>query len=77
MVLRLPGQQDSKEEQGGTKRLQLRRGGGRVAGPDPGLVFVAGSTGRLGARIVRELLKQGYRVRAGVRNMDKQRWAEE
>lgn len=26
---------------------------------------------------VRVLLKEGDRVRAGVRNMDKQRWAEE
>jgi NAD(P)-dependent dehydrogenase (short-subunit alcohol dehydrogenase family) len=34
-------------------------------------VFVAGSTGRLGARIVRELLGQGFKVRAGVRNADK------
>jgi NAD(P)-dependent dehydrogenase (short-subunit alcohol dehydrogenase family) len=34
-------------------------------------VFVAGATGRLGARIVRELLGQGFRVRAGVRNADK------
>jgi uncharacterized protein YbjT (DUF2867 family) len=34
-------------------------------------VFVAGATGRLGARIVRELLGQGVKVRAGVRNLDK------
>lgn len=32
-------------------------------------VFVAGATGRTGARVVRELLKAGYRVRAGVRNV--------
>ncbi|KAF5835146.1 hypothetical protein DUNSADRAFT_7821 [Dunaliella salina] len=33
-------------------------------------VFVAGSTGRVGARIVRELLAQGYTVRAGARNVE-------
>eukprot|EP00983_Pelagomonas_calceolata_P128102 1161477-Pelagomonas_calceolata.AAC.2 len=33
-------------------------------------VFVAGSTGRVGARIVRELLAQGYTVRAGCRNVE-------
>jgi len=33
-------------------------------------VFVAGSTGRVGARIVRELLEQGYSVRAGCRNVE-------
>ncbi|GAB4853936.1 hypothetical protein Ancab_018145 [Ancistrocladus abbreviatus] len=32
------------------------------------LVFVAGATGRVGSRTVRELLKLGLRVRAGVRN---------
>ena len=34
-------------------------------------VFVAGSTGRLGARIVRELLGTGFKVRAGVRSAEK------
>lgn len=34
-------------------------------------VFVAGGTGRLGARIVRELLMKGLNVRAGVRNVQK------
>ncbi|XP_072989693.1 protein TIC 62, chloroplastic isoform X1 [Typha latifolia] len=32
------------------------------------LVFVAGSTGRVGSRTVRELLRLGFRVRAGVRS---------
>lgn len=34
-------------------------------------VFVAGATGRLGARVVRELLAQGFSVRAGTRDTDK------
>lgn len=34
-------------------------------------VLVAGSTGRLGARIVKELLVAGYQVRAGARNIEK------
>ncbi|GAX77662.1 hypothetical protein CEUSTIGMA_g5105.t1 [Chlamydomonas eustigma] len=40
---------------------------------DLGVVFVAGSTGRLGERICRELLRSGVRVRAGARNVDKAR----
>jgi NADP-dependent 3-hydroxy acid dehydrogenase YdfG len=35
------------------------------------VVFVAGATGRLGARIVRECLLAGYTVRAGVRSLEK------
>lgn len=34
-------------------------------------VFVAGATGRVGLRIVRELLLAGFKVRAGARNTDK------
>lgn len=33
-------------------------------------VFVAGATGRTGARVVRELLKAGFRVRAGARSVE-------
>ncbi|GMN36459.1 hypothetical protein TIFTF001_006042 [Ficus carica] len=38
---------------------------------DENLAFVAGATGRVGSRAVRELLKLGYRVRAGVRSTDR------
>lgn len=35
------------------------------------IVFVAGATGQTGKRIVKELLLQGYEVRAGVRDIAK------
>lgn len=35
------------------------------------IVFVAGATGQTGKRIVKELLMQGYEVRAGVRDIAK------
>ncbi|KAJ8621043.1 hypothetical protein MRB53_029572 [Persea americana] len=38
---------------------------------DEDLAFVAGATGRVGSRTVRELLKLGFRVRAGVRSVQK------
>ncbi|KAG1341795.1 protein TIC 62, chloroplastic [Cocos nucifera] len=38
---------------------------------DANLVFVAGATGRVGSRTVRELLRLGFRVRAGVRSAQK------
>ncbi|KAF8028340.1 hypothetical protein BT93_E1068 [Corymbia citriodora subsp. variegata] len=38
---------------------------------DKGLVFVAGATGKVGSRTVRELLKLGFRVRAGVRSAER------
>eukprot|EP00882_Tetradesmus_deserticola_P023059 GHRQ01025090.1.p1 GENE.GHRQ01025090.1~~GHRQ01025090.1.p1 ORF type:complete len:442 (+),score=188.27 GHRQ01025090.1:105-1430(+) len=37
---------------------------------DPRTVFLAGATGRLGARVLRELLAAGFKVRAGARNVD-------
>ncbi|MCO5565100.1 hypothetical protein L7F22_018771 [Adiantum nelumboides] len=36
---------------------------------DPRTVFVAGATGQIGARIVQKLLRQGFGVRAGVRDL--------
>lgn len=38
---------------------------------DDNTVFVAGATGRLGARIVKECVRAGFTVRAGVRNLEK------
>lgn len=65
--------------------VQLQRGGARAKDPKTVClqwtvlcnvhmhpqVFVAGATGRLGARVVRELLAQGFSVRAGTTNPDK------
>lgn len=36
---------------------------------DPKAVFVTGATGQIGARIVQKLLRQGFSVRAGVRDL--------
>lgn len=56
----------------GAGTQKLKSGGSSSGGAlDNSTVFVAGATGRLGARIVRELLAQGFKVRAGVRNLDK------
>ena len=33
---------------------------------DPGTVFVAGATGQAGVRIAQSLLREGFKVRAGV-----------
>lgn len=45
--------------------------GGGPAKKDANTVFVAGASGRLGIRIVRELAAAGFRVRAGVRSQEK------
>ncbi|XP_028765832.1 protein TIC 62, chloroplastic [Neltuma alba] len=41
---------------------------GKTDSKDDNVVFVAGATGKVGSRTVRELIKLGFRVRAGVRN---------
>ena len=61
--------------------INLRVGGGTLSkqgknqsafkGKDPMTVFVAGSSGRLGIRVVYELAAAGFKVRAGVRSQDK------
>lgn len=47
---------------GGSAGLSSRR-------KDPGTVFVAGATGQAGVRISQTLLRQGFRVRAGVSDL--------
>ncbi|KAL2328926.1 hypothetical protein Fmac_022353 [Flemingia macrophylla] len=41
---------------------------GKTYSKDDNLVFVAGATGRVGSRTVREIIKLGFKVRAGVRS---------
>lgn len=43
--------------------------GGKSGRRDESTVFVAGATGRAGVRIVRQLVQQGLKVRAGVRDV--------
>ena len=42
-----------------------------ASGNSSKIVFVAGATGQTGKRIVKELLGQGFEVRAGVRDIEK------
>lgn len=42
-----------------------------VNSKDEDTAFVAGATGRVGSRTVRELLKLGFRVKAGVRSVQR------
>jgi len=58
----------------GTTRGRRWRVRAAVEGPPPSqdaVVFVAGATGKVGFRTVRELARRGYRVRAGVRDPNK------
>jgi uncharacterized protein YbjT (DUF2867 family) len=55
---------------GGAQSKQSKNQSG-FKGKDPMTVFVAGSSGRLGIRVVYELAAAGYKVRAGVRSQDK------
>ncbi|KAK6916521.1 NAD(P)-binding domain [Dillenia turbinata] len=55
----------------GTSKFSTKAGHviSQVTDPkDENLAYVAGATGRVGSRAVRELLKLGFRVRAGVRS---------
>ncbi|KAG2438644.1 hypothetical protein HXX76_005191 [Chlamydomonas incerta] len=53
----------------GNKKKE-EKGPAPKGGRDDRVVFVAGSTGRTGARVVRELLDAGFTVRAGARNVE-------
>ncbi|KAK9942328.1 hypothetical protein M0R45_007999 [Rubus argutus] len=44
---------------------------GKVGLKDENVAFVAGATGKVGSRAVRELLKLGFQVRAGVRSAER------
>lgn len=59
------GGSSEKQTNAGTSFLQKR------GSQDPMTVFVAGSSGRLGIRIVYELAAAGFKVRAGVRSQEK------
>lgn len=54
-----------------TGTVQTFGGRGKGLKRDEDVIFVAGATGRLGARIVKECLAKGFTVRAGVRSMEK------
>lgn len=54
-----------------TERLTGTGKVGRRGAANDDVVFVAGATGRLGSRIVKQALEAGYRVRAGVRTEEK------
>ncbi|KAL6764668.1 hypothetical protein V8C86DRAFT_1360984 [Haematococcus lacustris] len=62
-------------EKGGTSFLQslsgtFTRNGSAAPASGEKTIFVAGATGRLGARVVRELLAAGFKVRAGARDVE-------
>lgn len=69
----------SGSEKDGTRSFFAAFGvGGTPRRADSGTVFVAGASGRLGIRIVRELAAAGFRVRAGVRSEEKaEKYAEQ
>eukprot|EP00244_Chara_vulgaris_P009484 TRINITY_DN4041_c0_g1_i6.p1 TRINITY_DN4041_c0_g1~~TRINITY_DN4041_c0_g1_i6.p1 ORF type:complete len:653 (-),score=140.85 TRINITY_DN4041_c0_g1_i6:734-2692(-) len=65
---------DRKGKSGGGTMI-LRSAGARIFGgrgrrADPSTVFVAGATGQTGVRIVKELLRAGFSVRAGVPDLE-------
>ncbi|XP_073148868.1 protein TIC 62, chloroplastic [Henckelia pumila] len=62
---------DHKARVSGTAKLKVEARNttsSDAGGKDENLVFVAGATGKVGSRTVRELLKLGFKVQAGVRS---------
>ncbi|GMJ12873.1 translocon at the inner envelope membrane of chloroplasts 62 [Hibiscus trionum] len=62
---------DFRAQASGTTKISSEVAGtisNKADSKDEDLAFVAGATGRVGSRTVRELLKLGFRVRAGVRS---------
>ncbi|ESR36380.1 hypothetical protein CICLE_v10028081mg [Citrus x clementina] len=69
--LKLP---DFKAQASGTINIRSEAVGvtpTKADSKDDNLAFVAGATGKVGSRTVRELLKLGFRVRAGVRSVQR------
>ncbi|XWS68161.1 hypothetical protein CRYUN_Cryun04dG0067700 [Craigia yunnanensis] len=65
---------DFRAQASGTTKISSEVAGtisDKADSKDEDLAFVAGATGRVGSRTVRELLKLGFRVRAGVRSAQK------
>ncbi|XP_024534002.1 titin homolog isoform X2 [Selaginella moellendorffii] len=62
---------DDDDTKTGTKKLFKLPGTLKLRKKDTTVVFVAGATGNVGSRTVKELVKSGLRVRAGVRSIDK------
>ncbi|EFJ12254.1 hypothetical protein SELMODRAFT_124589 [Selaginella moellendorffii] len=62
---------DGDDTKTGTKKLFKLPGTLKLRKKDTTVVFVAGATGNVGSRTVKELVKSGLRVRAGVRSIDK------
>ncbi|KAL0422708.1 UNVERIFIED_CONTAM: protein, chloroplastic [Sesamum latifolium] len=65
---------DSRARRSGTTKIKSQAQGPTSSDggqKDENLVYVAGATGRVGSRTVRELLKLGFRVRAGVRSIQR------
>lgn len=62
---------DFRPHASGTTKFKSEATAKKVDSKDEDVAFVAGATGKVGSRTIRELLKLGFRVRAGVRSPQK------